>query len=295
MELQQLKTFAAIAKTQSFTQASELLDYAQSSVSNHIRLLEEDLGTRLFERIGKRVFLTEAGERLLPYVNKILKLEQEVREVVQCCSTPRGRLIIGAPESVSIYRLPEILQGYRSQYPQVEIILKLGSCYDLIQWLKDNQVDVVLLLEDKESMPELVTEKLRQEQMVLVTGSSHPLAGQDIVTTADLNGQQLILIEKDACYRCLFEEQLAAAGVTPASVLEIGSIETVKKCLASGLGVSLLPAMAVEQEIALGSLQGLRWGSGDFAIYTMILHHKDKWLSPALDAFIQMARKLLKL
>lgn len=294
MELQQLKTFATIAKTQSFTKASEILDYAQSSLSAQIRLLEDELDTKLFERMGRKVFLTKEGEKFLGYAEKILALAKEAKEAVSGSDTPKGTLVIGAPESICVYRLPVILQEYKRLYPAVEIILKIGTCPELFGWIRNNTIDIAILMDTRITPEDLVIEALREEPMVLIAGEIHALAKKEKTKPQHLENQQLIMIEKDCCYRSQFETQLETAKIQPASTLEVGSIETIKKCVISGLGLSLLPKMTVEQELTTGSLKDLHWEDSDFNIVTLMVYHKDKWLSPAMKVFIELTKRQLK-
>ncbi|MDF2614137.1 MAG: transcriptional regulator, LysR family [Clostridia bacterium] len=295
MELQQLKTFCTVAKTKSFTRTSEILDYAQSSISAQIRLLEEELQVKLFERMGRSVFLTTAGEKFLSYAENMLKLAEEAKEIVGGADTPKGTLTIGAPESICTYRLPEVLRQYQKRYPEVEIILKLGLCSELYTWVRHNIVDIAVLMENEIIDKDLVTETLKPESMVLVASANHSLVYKEHVKPEDLQGEQLILIEKDACYRCAFEAQLAAAGVKTKPTIEIGSIEAIKKFVISGIGISLLPQMAVEEEIASGVMSRLEWSDRNFGILTRMIYHKDKWLSPAIKAFIELSREIIRM
>ncbi len=131
MELHQLKTFTIIAKVNSFTKAAEELDYAQSSISAQIHSLENELETKLFERIGREVSLTETGKRLMAYAEQILKLTDEAKISIGGDVLPQGVLNIGAPESLSIFKLPALLQAYKERFPKVKLVLKLGKCSDI--------------------------------------------------------------------------------------------------------------------------------------------------------------------
>ncbi len=294
MDLQLLKTFVTISKTQSFTKASEILDYAQSSVSGQMKLLEEELGVKLFERLGRKIYLTHEGSILLSYAEQILKLAQEANDVVSSGGYPKGTIIIGAPESISIYRLPVILEEYRKKYPDVQIVLKLGACSDIIKWVKENEVDIAVLMDNQILDFDLVVEQLKGEKMSLVSSVNHHLAQKEKVEITDLEGEQLIFIEKDACYRCIFEEEIDEQGITPSSTLEIGSIETIKKCVISGLGISLLPKMSVEQEMQLGKLVELSYCGLKEDIFIFLIYHKDKWISPTIKAFIKITTDHLR-
>lgn len=292
MELQQLKTFITTAKVGNFTKAAELLDYAQSSVSGQIRALEEEFEVKLFERLGRAVRLTEEGRRLLIYAEQLLKLAEETKESVTGSAQPRGTIIIGAPESLSIFRLPELLKEYRRRFPEVKLVLKSGSCRDILGWLKKNIIDIAFLIDTPFNVSDFISECLCQEQILLVAGNSHILMNKNNIELKDLEGEDLILVEEDGCcYRMIFESLMAEAGIYPSSIQEFGSVETIKKCVISGLGISILPLISVELEIKDGQLKELLWSSPDFNIHTQILYHKNKWISPALSAMIELSKQ----
>ncbi|MCX7710175.1 MAG: LysR family transcriptional regulator [Clostridia bacterium] len=292
MELQQLKTFVTIAKVGSFTKAAELLDYAQSSVSGQIRILEEDLEIRLFERLGREVVLTEEGKRLLTYAEQMLKLAEETKDSITGSSVPKGTLTIGAPETLSIYRLPGILQEYHKRFPKVKLVLKLGSCCDILDWLRKNIIDIAFLLDTPLNISDFISESMCHEEISLIAGNNHALINKNPLNSIDLDGEDLILVEEDGCcYRTRFESLLAESGARPGSIQEFGNVETIKKCVVSGLGISILPRIAVEKECLSGQLNELAWNAPDFNIYTQILYRKNKWLSPALSAMIELSRK----
>ncbi|MDP4147259.1 MAG: LysR family transcriptional regulator [Bacillota bacterium] len=294
MELQHLTTFITIAKIGSFTKAAEILDYAQSSVSAHVRALEEELEVRLFERLGREVSLTEEGKRLFIYAEQLLKLAEETKESVTGNTLPKGTLTIGAPESLCTFMLPSILQEYRKRFPKVKLVLKLGSCREILAWLKKNIIDIAFLLDTPLNIPDLISENLCHEQFSLISGTTRKLTNNDVVEPGDLQGEDLLLIEEDGCcYRMIFESILAESGVHPGSIQEFGSVETIKRCTISGLGISILPRIAVEDEINRGLLKELPWKAPDFNIYTQVLYHKHKWLSPSMAAIIELSKQMI--
>src|SRR5437667_9141173 len=120
MELRQLTTFRMVATTLSFSRAAQILNYVQSSVTTQIQVLEEELGVRLFDRLGKRVALTDAGKRFLPYAEKILSLSEEARQAVADEEVPTGSLTISASETLCTYRLPALLRQFHDRFPQVK-------------------------------------------------------------------------------------------------------------------------------------------------------------------------------
>jgi len=293
MEMRQLKAFATVARSLSFSRAAEELDYAQSSVSSQIQLLEQELGTAVFERLGRKIALTDGGARLLVYAEQILKLAAEAKVAVSGSALPKGTLSIGAPESLCVSRLPALVQEYRRRYPEVEIILKMGCCLDFPRWLLNNVIDVAFCIDREIASPMLVCETLVRERMVVTAAAGHPITQKAPLWPPDLQGEPLILTESDCTYRAVLDRILADAGIQPGSVLEFGSIEAIKKLVVRGLGTTLLPYVVLEEELAAGQLVDLGWEGPDFRIATQLVHHKDKWISPPLRALLDLAREMI--
>ena len=294
MDTRQLKAFITVASTRSFTKAAEMLDYAQSSITGQVVSLEDELGIKLFERLGRQVMLTREGKRFMVYAEKILKLFSESKEALSESLNPRGALIIGAPETLSAVRLPPLIQQFHSRYPGVEMVLKKCRPKEIYAFLRNNQIDVAFILGREMYSPDLVSEILAFEQMVLVSGSGHPITGKIPVTPRDIQGMLLVLCEEGCDYRIVFEKILYEAGVHPGQVLELGSIEAIKKFIVQQLGVTLLPRMAVEGELSRGELIDLQWQGLEFDTNTQVVYHKDKWISPTLSAFLKLSREILR-
>ncbi|URZ14096.1 LysR family transcriptional regulator [Clostridium felsineum] len=294
MDFKQLNTFITIGKYQSFTEAASVLNYAQSTVTTQIKILEEELQVKLFERIGKKVTLTYEGKKLLPYAKQMIKLSHEIKNVVIDDEKPSGTLTIGAAESLCVLRLPFILKEYRRLYPDVEVSLKFGSCADFRHFLKDNIIDVAFSLGTKIDSNEFISEIEFDEPMVLLAYPGHPLIEKDIVYPEDIAEEPLILTEMGCSYRAVFENILSSYNIKPKLVLETGSVQAIKQFTMSGLGITLLPRVAVEEEIKDGKLVPLKWGGPGFGIISQVLYHKDKWISPALNAFLRLSKKVIK-
>jgi Transcriptional regulator len=293
MDLKQLNTFISISKLQSFTQAADSLGYAQSTITTQIKLLESELGVKLFERIGKSVTLTHEGKKLLPYAKQILKLSSDAKNAITNNDTPSGTITIGAAESLCVIRLPEILKEYRRLYPQVEVSLKFGNCADFRHFLRDNIIDVAFSLGTRIISEDFISEIEFDETMLLLTSPGHPLINKEKVSPEDLADEPLILTEMGCSYRAVFENILSKFNIKPNVVLETGSVQAIKQFTMSGLGITLLPKVAVEDEIAKVRLIPLNWAGPDFGIISQVLYHKDKWLSPALKAFLRLSREIM--
>ena len=293
MDLKQLHTFVTISRLQSFTKAAEALNYAQSSVTMQIKLLEEELGVKLFERMGKNIFLTHEGKKLIPYARQMQNLSLDIKANLSKSEVPSGLLTIGVAESLCVLRLPELIKSYRHLYPDVEISLKFGSCADFKHFLNDNLIDVAFSLGSRIAVSDFIYTIELDEPMVLLAYPGHPLLQKEKILPQDLEGESLILTEIGCSYRASFERILKDAGVTPHITLESGSIHAIKLFTMSGLGICLLPKIAVEEELRLGKLLPLPWCGPDFAIVSQVFYHKNKWISPALDAFLSLCKDQL--
>lgn len=293
MDLRQLTTFRMVARTLSFTRTAAALNYVQSSVTAQIQALEEELGVLLFHRLGKRITLTDAGERLLDYATRILALADEARATVAGTSEPEGSLTVSAPESLLTYRLPEVMRAFRARYPLVRLLVRPYAYVDQRRGVSEGALDVAFEMEEALPSTSLVVEPLLSESLVIIAPPNHPLTASRAVVPADLEGEALLLTDVGCSYRNLFERRLAAAGVQPTTVLEFTSVEAIKQCVMVGMGLAILPEVAVASEIAEGRLAALKWATDDLRVMTQMIWHKEKWVSPALSAFLMVTREML--
>lgn len=293
MDLRQLTIFRAVAKHLNFTRAAASLNYVQSNVTTQIHVLEEELGVPLFDRLGKQVVLTDAGLHLLGYAERLLDLAEEAQSVISSGMEPQGTLKIGASETLCTYRLPALLGAFRTQYPRVHLIFRPSPITELRRLVHEGVIDVAFVLEDIDRESGLADEPLACESAWLLAAPGHPLVGQKQVTPADMAKADLLLIEAGCCYRDLFERILNKSGVSPATIMEFGSVEAVKQCVMIGLGLTVLPSFAVASEVSQGRLCKLPWAGPELDMVTHVVWHKDKWLSPALNAFLVLTRSLL--
>lgn len=191
-------------------------------------------------------------------------------------------------------RFSRLIQEFHIRYPGVEMVLKKCRPKEITSFLRNNQIDVAFSLGREMYSSDLVSEILVFEQMLLVSGAGHPITGKIPVTPRDLQGMLLVLCEEGCDYRVVFEKILDEAGVQPGQVLELGSIEAIKKFVIQQLGVTLLPRMSVEGELSRGELIDLHWQGPEFDTNTQYIYHKDKWISPTLSAFLELSREVLR-
>jgi DNA-binding transcriptional LysR family regulator len=295
MDLQHLTTFRTIAILGSFSQAADVLGYAQSTVSEHIRLLEADLQSRLFKRSGnKKVVLTPEGERLLTYAQKMSNLEIQIKAEVNHPEEPRGSLSIRIPETVSQYYLSTMFARYHTRFPGINLSLMDCMFFDLPEELKAGVVDLGFLIIDRYVVKDLATETLLPVPLVLVTYPRHPLAGDPDVDLSRLKDGPLLVPSNDCSYSHLLERVLVEQKVNIPRVWRFNSIAAIKKVLISGVGFAVLPEIAVRDEVAAGMLTILPWNGQETVTARLIMAwQQNKWLVPALKAFMDMAREEL--
>ncbi len=294
MDIKQLQTFLTASKTLSFTQTAQLLDYAQSSITAQIKSLEEELGVVLFERLGKRITLTEEGQRLQQYAQKMLDLNMEMKKAVLNEQT-QAILKIGAQESQCVYRLPSVLQQFQKSHPQVKIIFKPVHTTEIAKdLLQSGNLDIAFITDAYKETPMLHRERLIQEQLVFVGAPIDSNEERAVFSLQQLSNETMLLTESGCSYRNQLEVQLQQEGALPIQMIEFASIEAIKQCVMAGLGISFLPKMVVEKELENRCLIELDTSVNLADIFTDIAWHKNKHISPYLADFIEIAMKTYK-
>ena len=293
MELRQLKTFLMVGKLLSFNRAAEILNYAQSTVSVQIRSLEEEFGVPLFDRLGKQVVLTEAGQALMRYARKMLDIEEETHSEVSGRTQPQGSVSIRIPESLGICYLPAALSKFRALYSHVGFDINSCAYHSLEHELKSGITDVAFLLAESISARDLKSEVLGIVSLVVVANPAHPLAGKTSMSLRDLEGEPIILPKHDCSYRMLFEQMLTEERVKTGPVIEINTLEAAKRCAMKGIGITLMPEMALRKEIDKKELVVLPWMEEMLETAILMIWHKDKWISPTLKAFMDAVREVV--
>src|ERR671916_965889 len=254
MELRQVETFRAVAEELSFSRAAVKLGYVQSSVSVQVSALEQELGVPLFDRLGRRIALTEAGEVMFAYSGELLALAEQTREAVVDAGVGSGEvtgsLTVSAPETLLTYRLPKLLALFHEQHPKVRLSVRPSAIGRLVgsarKAVEEGSVDVAFVLDeplDEGVRPSgLTVETLVKEDVAVLAPAPHALADSPAVLPQDLQTETVLLPEapESGCaYRGQFERQLGSARVVPAETMEVQSIEAVKQCVMAGMGVSV--------------------------------------------------------
>jgi DNA-binding transcriptional LysR family regulator len=288
MEVRQLQIFRTLAEELNFTRTAELVHTVQSNVTAQIKALEDELGVPLFDRLGRRVTLTDAGRRFKPFAEQALTAMEQGQRALQAGEEPSGPLRIGAPESVLAYRLPQVLRAYRKRYPMVELAFRPYVDASLCSMLETGKFDMAIQMSDPRPGPGFQSIRLRTERVFLLSDLNHPLAKKHTVKPEDLAGQMLLLTEPGCGYRNKLDQVLAQRNVRPGNVTEFSSVEAIKQCVIAGMGLALLPAIVVARELRQHQFKALHWAGPSLDIATHVMWHKDKWVSPAMAAFQEM-------
>jgi len=293
MEIRQLKSFQTVANLLSFNKAADQLHYAQSSVSAQVRALEEELGVHLFDRLGKKVQLTETGRQLLQYADKILALMNEAETEVTENKKPRGSLTLRIPESLGVHRLPPVIKEFHTRFPEVELHLITCAHEDLEKDLRKGITDLAFLLTDSIAASDLVAETIGFESVVLVSSRDHPLTSKRTVHTRDLAGETILFSKVDCSYRRIFQKILEQEEVSEFRPLEFWSVEALKRTIMAGVGVTVLPEIAVAEEVARKQLAILPWSEGEIEVALLMICYRDRWISPTLKAFMDITKQII--
>jgi LysR family transcriptional regulator, hydrogen peroxide-inducible genes activator len=263
MQIHQLRYFCAVASTGSFTRAARQEHLAQPSLSQQIRKLEDELGTKLFDRLGRTVRLTQMGEALRPRAEEILRqIETTKLELREMAGTEQGKLAIGAIPTIAPYLLPERLGSFSRKFPSVEISIIEELTDDLVNRLHQGTIDLAIVALPVRSS-RCSCHELFRERLYLVTPEKHRLASFAAVRLEQAENEPFLLLKEGHCFR---ENALSAcrrARLKPNVVFESGQFATILAMVASGAGVSVVPEMAVNampgcRFIPLGDEQAYR-------------------------------------
>jgi DNA-binding transcriptional LysR family regulator len=246
MDFQQLRVFREAAKAGGFTRASEVLHLSQSTISLHIKRLEEELGSPLFLRTKKRVYLNEAGQLMLQYAERIFQeiknAEMAVQELNQL---ERGTIRLGSGATTVTYLLPRILGAYQRRYPQIELIVVTGSSESLAQAVHQQTLDLAVVMQPV--LPSLAIEILPilKEELVFVLSTAHPLAAKEWLAPGDIGDVPFIAFLQGSAMQSQLDQHFSRIGIKPRIVMEMENIESIKALVRAGLGIAVLPACSV--------------------------------------------------
>ena len=289
-----MRVFAAVAREGSFSRAGKRLLRSQSAVSIQVAKLEDVIGQRLLDRTTKSVELTEAGTILLGYLEQTeALLEQAGRELEDLTQGGRGRLSICTSDTTGCYRLPTILQAYHEKYPAIEIEIRNAPSPGTIQAVLEREVDLGIATL-RNLPPSLDSIPLFTRRDVLICHPEHRLAKRKRVLLKDLEGDPFILLDRNCSSRRLLDARCEEARVTLQIAMELSSIEVIKRFVRIDAGLSVVPAVAIAEEVEAGSLVSieLRGDPGSRAVQMGVVFRRGRYLSLAARAFVNELKRL---
>lgn len=289
MENRNARTFVKIVETGSFTKAAELLGYSQAAVTAQIKSMEKELGVPLFDRIGKRVYLTHEGKTFLPHALNMLKAEEEALSSIRHDGPLTGSISICAPSSYADHVLPDLVLNYRNIHPGVFISVRTSDYVDdSTQRLARGEIDFLVRLDEDSKDPGFVTIASRPEPLIFVTYPGNPMLGRDKLSIGDVVKKQFITSTREIGYSAILEKELLKMGMELQPVMDIGSVEAIIRILLGGFGVALLPGYVASGYIEKGELAEIKVKDYEIKMNSYYLCSKDRWINPAMREFIRI-------
>jgi DNA-binding transcriptional LysR family regulator len=293
MDYDQLASFLEVAKLQSFSRAAEKIYRTQPAISAQVRLLEQECGEKLFDRSGKKVLLTPAGEILQRYAQRIIELNKEaLQAIAELNQTARGKLHIGANEATCLYVLPKTFARFRQLYPLVQISIYRNFSHKILQKVQEGAIElgIVTLPQSANNMEAI---PVFRDEMQVIVPASHPLATNRSTTVEEVANFPLIL-PKTGHTRVVLDRLLRAHREHLQVSMELASVETIKKFVGAGLGISIISRAYAQAEVAAGlvkliPLEGLK-------LYRELglIYRRDRYLSLPAKVFIETVRESTK-
>jgi DNA-binding transcriptional LysR family regulator len=289
--LRQFEVFLAVAKARSFRVAAEAMHLSQPALSQHVAEMERELGARLFDRLGRKVALTEAGRILEEHAFRLFASLASAREAVADLSELKGgSLVIGASTTPGIYVLPGIIAAFQESYPRVALSLRIDNSALIEERIRRNEADLgVVGGHPLRPGEECVTAGLLDE-LVLIVPPKHPWARRREIQPAKLGEQRLLTREEGSATRQLTERALQQAGGHIKASMELGHTEAIKQAVMAGLGVAFVSIHAIRGELAAGRLRVLRLRGLRIRRHFHIIHNEARTLSASARAFIELLK-----
>lgn len=293
MDFRSLNTFIQVAELSSFTRAAEKLGYSQPTISVQIKQLEQELGIKLFERIGHTVRLTEKGRDVLKYAQNICHMWEEMARESEQRSEARGEIRLGMGDSLCFSLMSRGFARFRERYPNISFQVRIGDTDELFSFLDHNEVDMVCTLDSHIYNKNYIIANEEKIGLHFVIASSHPLAKRESLVLKDLLDQPFLLTEKGMSYRHLLEERLARDSIEIKPVLETGSANLICELVEQGMGVAFLPDYVTRSAVERGTVTRLSIPNFEPELWKQFLYHRDKWVSRPMQAAIAHFSEIL--
>jgi DNA-binding transcriptional LysR family regulator len=285
----QLRVFEAVANHLSFSRAAEELHLTQPAVSMQVQALAEQAGLPLFEQMGKKIFLTTAGEELLRHARRIAQQLREADEAVAAIRGAKGGRIILGVVSTAKYFAPRILVAFKKLYPESELRLRVHNRETIVRLLEENQIDLAIMGVPPKDF-ETVASMFADQPHVIIAPAGHPLAGKRRIEPADLAGEPFLVREVGSGTRGAMERFFAERGVQIASATELLGNETIKQAVMGGMGLTFISEHTIGLELAVGHIVKLNVVGTPVMRNWYVVHRADKLVLPITAAFLDFVQ-----
>ena len=290
MTIRHIRIFLAVCENgNNLTRAAKALYMAQPAVSLAISELEEHYGTRLFERLSRRLYLTEAGLRMREYASPVVSPFHEMEQSLGGWDVS-GVLHVGASITIGSQLMPGYVSAFRELRPEMDVRVTIGTSEQLERRLLYNQMDFALLERSIHS-PSLVGERYMEDSLTVLCGAGAPFREGQVLTPEEFAAQRFLLREPGSGTRELFDSAMEAAGITVTPAWEAMSTTALINAAIQGLGLAVVSRRLAEGYLARGQVKTLRLAGVDFRRSFRVVYHKDKFLTPAARDFIQLCRE----
>ena len=291
MNTKSLVTFKTILEVGSFQKAADKLDYTQSTVTFQIKQLEEELALKLFEKIGRRMELTQAGKDIMPYIDMILQGAEQISNYGKSLSEISGSLKLAIPDSILIYNMQPFMQAFTHEAPNVQLIINSIQSGEINPSIADGTADIGINCEKDNYPDSVVHKKLGKYKAVLVAS---PFANNnllDFITPHQRKPISLICNEPDGYYQLDMDKYLSEKDILLNPPMKVQSIEAVKRCVMNGLGIAVVPTYSIGEELKNGSLMPIKTELDEKEYNSFYIYHKNKWISPQMELALDLLKK----
>jgi LysR family transcriptional regulator, transcriptional activator of the cysJI operon len=290
MDVRDLQIFLSVSKHLNYTRAGEEINLSQPSVSVRIHQLESELRVKLFEQLGKKVVLTDAGQLLVPYANRVIAAIDDAHHAIdELQGLERGSLRIGASTTPGMYLVPQVVARFKRSHPKIDIHLRIKDTREVEDGVLNNEFDFGFV-GGHLAAAEVSAHAWLTDELLLVVSPDHRLTNKKTVRKQDLEGESFIVRESGSATRATIVTQLQQANFELETVIEMENPESIKKAVQSGLGIAFISKFAIATELKAKTLTAIRVRNLTINRELKIVHRKDKHLSRAAVAFIEMAR-----
>lgn len=291
MNTKNLVTFKTILETGSFQKAADKLNYTQSTVTFQIKQLEEELSLKLFEKIGRRMELTQAGKDILPYVDTILQGAEQIGNYGKSLSEITGSLKLAIPDSILIYNMQPFIQAFLHEAPKVQLVINSLQSGEINQAITDGTADIGINCEKEYYPDSVVHNRLGIYKILLVASPFADSSLLDFTTPHQRKPFSLICNEPDGYYQVELNKYLVKKDIVLNPPMKVQSIEAVKRCVMNNLGIAVVPSYSVVEELKNGSLMPVKTELDDITYHSIYVYHKNKWISPQMELALNLLKK----